>query len=184
MGLSDLYVGGQLSSFLIGLHKHVDHAGQQRQGEYKADNIGVAGYGIAKLVYHKGDGIGEAALITDGEPGPLGAVHLALDSADSREAGGAQEVKDEERIGGQTRKRLGKGCINIALCTVEDAHGADDVLLCDKAGYRGDGSLPVAPAERDEYPGDSRADLCEQRFVKLILREHSEVSVDEAEGER
>ena len=71
MGLSDLYVGGQLGSFLIGLHKHVDHAGQQRKSEYKADNIGVAGYGIAKLVYHKGDYIGEAALITYGEPGPL-----------------------------------------------------------------------------------------------------------------
>ncbi len=39
---------------------------------------------------------------------------------------------------------------------VQDAQRADDVLLGHKAGDGGHSSLPVAPAERCEDPGDQR----------------------------
>ena len=37
---------------------------------------------------------------------------------------------------------------------VQDAQGADDVLLSHQAGDGSHGRLPVAPAQRDEDPGD------------------------------
>ena len=181
----NLYIGGQLRGFLVRTHEHEDYQGEEDEREHKAYDINcavdVAGEEVAELVYHKGDNIGEAALIADCEPGPLCTVHLTLDSADSCEAGSAQKVEDEERISGYAGERLCKGCINVALCAIEDAHRTDDVLFCDKSGDRSDGSLPVAPAERNEDPGDSRADLCEQGLIKLILCKHSEVTVYEAE---
>ena len=63
---------------------------------------------------------------------------------------------------------------------VQDAEGADDVLLCDQAGDRSDGSLPVAEAQRREDPSDFGCDSSQDGVV-LIL-DHAEGAVLEAEA--
>ena len=85
-GKSDL--SGKLGSFLVRTNQHVDDKGQSGDGSHQTDDVQAAGEGLAELVDHQGAQIGEAALIADGEPGPLGVVHLPLDGADSGEAGG------------------------------------------------------------------------------------------------
>ena len=49
----------------------------------------------------------------------------------------------------------------------QDAEGADDVFLCNQAGDAGRCRLPVAPAERDEDPGDRIAKGGEQAVVHI-----------------
>ena len=86
----------QLGSFLIGLEEHVDHTGEDNDGRDQSDDVQAAGEGVAELVAPPGDDLGEAALIADGEPRPLGVVHLTLDSTDGREARSAQQVEHQE----------------------------------------------------------------------------------------
>ena len=63
---------------------------------------------------------------------------------------------------------------------IQDAEGTDDVLLCDQAGDRSDGSLPVAEAQRSEDPSDFGCDSS-QNGVVLILH-HAKGAVLEAEA--
>ena len=78
--------GLERGGFLVGTHQHVDDAGQCQDRADEADHVQVAREGAAELVDHQADQVSEAALIADGEPRPLLAVHLALDGADGREA--------------------------------------------------------------------------------------------------
>ena len=73
---------------------------------------------------------------------------------------------------------------SLFAASVENAHRADDVLLCDKTRDRRNSRLPCAPAERREYPSDTAADLCEYRQFKLVVTEHSEAVCCEAEERR
>ena len=91
---SDL--SGKLGSFLVRTNQHVDDKGQSGDGSHQTDDVQATGEGLAELVDHQGTQISEAALIADGEPGPLGVVHLTLDSADRREAGSAQQVEHQK----------------------------------------------------------------------------------------
>ena len=85
--------------------EHVDDERKHEQSEDQADNVDAAGEESAELVDHQSDGVSEHALVTDGEPRPLGVVHLALDSADGREARSAQQVEHEERVAGDRGER-------------------------------------------------------------------------------
>ena len=69
-GKSDL--SGELGSFLVRTNQHVDDKGQSGNGSDQADDAQVTGEGLAELVDHQGTQISEAALIANGEPGPLG----------------------------------------------------------------------------------------------------------------
>ena len=156
-GSVDFDLRGQLGRFLVRTHEHPDHSGKHRNGKDKTDNVDISGEETAELVDHKSDAVCKAALITDSEPCPLCVVHLTLDSADSREAGCAEEVEYEEGI---TRDAVeGRRDILVngpVAASVEDAERTDNVFLCDKSRDGCHGSLPVAPAERLEDPGDHR----------------------------
>ena len=171
----------QLGSFLVGLEEHVDHTGEDNDGRDQADDVQAAGEGVAELIDHQGNEVSKAALIADGEPCPLRVVHLTLDRADGREARSAQQVEHQEGIPGDAGEGRRDILVNGQLtAAVEDTERTDDVLLGDKASDGGDGRLPVAPAERDEDPGDQVADLSKDRGVDLVLREHLERAVDPA----
>ena len=147
MSVSDPDLCRELACFLVRLAEHIHDAGEQDDRNDHAVDIGVAGEQRAELVDHEGDGIGKAALITDGEPGPLLAVHLTLDRADGCKAGRAEKVKDQEGIAGDAVKGTGKILIDRAVAAaIEDAQRTYDVLLSYKAGDGSYGSLPVAPA--------------------------------------
>ena len=149
----------QLGSFLIGLEEHVDDQGERRDGRDQSDDVQAAGEGVAELVDHQGNEVSKAALIADGEPRPLGVVHLARDSADSREARSAQQVEHEERVAGDRGERRADVLPHGAFAgAVENAERAADVLLGDEAGDGSDRRLPVAPAERRKDPADRAAD--------------------------
>ena len=90
----------ELGCFLVGLCKHVDDECESRYCEDQADDADAACEEAAELVDHQGDEVSEAALVADCEPSPLCVVHLALDCADSREAGSAEKVEDEEGVAG------------------------------------------------------------------------------------
>ena len=67
-----------------------------------------------------------------------------------------------------------KGRINGTFCAVKNAHRANDVFLCNKAGDGCNRCLPFAPAEGFEDPGDRIADCRKNGLVKLVFRKHSE----------
>ena len=102
----------ELGCFLVGLCKHVDDECESRYCEDQADDADAACEEAAELVDHQGDEVSEAALVADCEPSPLCVVHLALDCADSREAGSAEKVKDEEGVAGDAGERAGDVLVN------------------------------------------------------------------------
>ena len=153
-------LGGKLGGFLIGFEEHIEHKRKNCNSGDKSNDVEVAGEGAAELVYHEGDCISKSALITDCEPGPFCVVHFTLHSADCCEARCAEKVEYEEGIAGDSVEGSCKVLVNSTVAAaIEDTESTDDVLFCDKSGDGGDSCLPVAPAERDEYPGDGRADL-------------------------
>ena len=177
-----LYLRGELRGFLIRLEEHVDDACKQDHADDHTEDIGMAGEEAAELVDHEGDDIRKAALIADGEPGPLRAVHLALDGADGREARSAQQVEHEEGVAGDAGEGVHQVLIDRSVAAaIENAKRADNVLLGNEAGDGGDSRLPVAPAEGLEDPGDHAADGCEDGVVDLALVEHTERAVNHTE---
>ena len=176
-----LYFRRQPGGFLIGFKQHVEYQGKDCERRDQADHIHCAGESGSDLEDHKRHRIGEQALVPDREPRPLGGVHLALNRADCRKAGGAKQVEREEGISAQH----GKGRRNIAVHgsgrAVEYAHRADNVLFGDQPGDRSHRRLPGAPAERREDPGDGVADRGEDRGTDLIFRQHPECAVHYAE---
>ena len=71
-----LHLHAQLGSVLVGTEQHVQQTGQNDDGHDGADDAAGAHSPTAELVDHQGDQVSEAALIADGEPRPLGVVHL------------------------------------------------------------------------------------------------------------
>ena len=69
----------------------------------------------------------------------------------------------------------------MVAAAVQYAHGTDYVFLSNKAGDGSDGSLPVAPSERGEYPCDGVADGSQYGVVYLVLGKHSERAVHYSE---
>ena len=86
-----------------------DISGQKHQRCDSANPETAAGKKQPQLVNNQSNGISEYRLVSDGEPGPFGIVHLALNGADRRKTGGAQQVKDQERVSGQGSKVLSNG---------------------------------------------------------------------------
>ena len=95
--------------FLVGLEELPQEQGQRRKGKDQTDGIRSAREGAAELPDDEGDHPGKAALIADGKPGPFRAVHLALDGADGRKAGRAEQVEDHEGVGGKPAVSAGDG---------------------------------------------------------------------------
>ena len=69
---------------------------------------------------------------------------------------------------------------SAVAAAVQDARAADDVLPSHQAGDGSHSGLPVAPAQRDEDPGDQTADLGQDGVVDFLLAEHPEGAVHEA----
>lgn len=114
---------------------------------------------------------GKSTLIADRRPEPLAIVHLALDRTHCCEAGSAEQIECEERIGNERSE----GNLNVGVPTsvavVEDAERTDHVLFRDKARDRSGCRLPIAPSERIEDPADERTEHCQDRII-LILDRH------------
>lgn len=155
--------------FAVRSYKHIN---QERKDENRAnqpDYVHSARKEQPELIYDKGDSIREKALITDCEPRPFCAVHLALDCADSREAGRAEKVKDEEGVARKLRHTH----------KVENAEYADNLLLCDKTHNCSDCRGCLAEAERRENPADCVSDNAQNAVRKLKLRAEAKAAVGE-----
>ena len=75
----NLYVLRKLCCFGVLLEEeHVDHTDEDSGRNDDADNVCLADKDVAELVYHEGDAVCKAALISDCEPCPLSVVHLTL----------------------------------------------------------------------------------------------------------
>ena len=176
----------QLVCFLVLLEEqHVYDQAQYCYCKDQAYHVEVASKGVAELVDHERDGICENALVKDRESRPLWVVHLTLDGADRCKAWCAQEIEYQEGHTGYNRESLRESlpCGQFAAA-VKNAHRSDDVLFCDKTGYRSDGSLPVTPAQRSEYPCDDAADLCKDGEIKFFFLKHPEAVFRETEEAR
>ena len=119
-------------------------------------------------------------MVANCEPSPFCTVHLSLNGADSRKARCAQKVEDQERICGQRRKGglhigpdLPAVLSNLIKAAIEYAKGANDVFLRNQAGNRRNRSLPVAPAQRSEDPGNGIADDRQNTAADFNLAEAS-----------
>ena len=86
-------VGQMVFVVAVPAHQHVDQEDQYDQRGSRGEGEARARCQQAQLVHDQGDGVGEYALVADGEAGPLAVVHLAPDRADGREAGRAQQVE-------------------------------------------------------------------------------------------
>ena len=82
-----LYLRGQCFTFLVRTEQHVKKECYQSDCNDECDHIAVSCEHHTKLIYDECDHISEYALISDCEPGLLGAVHLTLHSTDCCEAG-------------------------------------------------------------------------------------------------
>ena len=167
----------------VGPEQQVHHGRQAQEGDHRPHAEGrLTGEEPADLVDHHGHHVGEAAHVADGAQGPLPVVHLPLDGAHGREAGGAQEVEDHEAVGGETREGRGDGGIDaggvlhqIRLAGVleGDAEEVHHLLLGDEAGDggtdEGPGALPD-PAQGVEEPGHGVADRGQQGVVGVRHR--------------
>ncbi len=131
----------------------------------------------ANLVNDEADCISKQALIADGEPSPLVVVHFAFDCAHSRKAGSAEQVEGQEGIATDGGEGAGQVAVNRTRAAVKNAHRANDVLLSNKTGNRGHGSLPVAPAKRRKDPSDGAADGSQNAGIDLVFSQHSELAI-------
>lgn len=175
-----LYLLGQAGALLIGLEQHIQHERQHQQSEDQPDNMHVANNSRADLVDHQRDSIGKDALVGDRERRPFGRVHLAADRTHRRKARRAQQVERQERVAAQRGEHRGDSLIHGAVAAaIEHTHGADDILLRDQSGDRGDSRLPVAPSQGGEQPRDSVADDGEDALRDLVLLQHRERAVRE-----
>lgn len=83
-------------------HKEEDE--EDYQSACTAD--GISGGDAADEADQKGANVSETALVADGEPGPLCAVHLTPDGTDRRKARCTKEVEHQEGETGDGRERF------------------------------------------------------------------------------
>ena len=136
-----------------------------------AEDEAAEGEELVQLVDEESHDPAEAALVADGEPEPLGVVHLPADGAHGGEARGAQHVERDERAHGAHVERAGDGehagkslphgdgVLRGAAEAVQDAERGDEVLLRDERGDGGGRRLPVAEAEWLKQPRYKRANI-------------------------
>ena len=153
-------VGVQFGCFFVRANQHVKDQCQRRDCKDQTDHIHMTCERIAELVDHQRDDIGEAALITDGEPGPFCIVHFTLDGTDGCEARRAQQIEYQERVAADRREYGCQSRINVSGRAVEDAHRTNDVFLRDQTCDGRNRRFPGAEAERCENPADCAADGC------------------------
>jgi hypothetical protein len=91
----------ELLGLFVGLEELPQEQRQHREREDKSYDVHAARESAAELPDDEGRDLGKAALVADGESGPLRAVHFALDGADGRKAGSAQKVEDHEGKSGE-----------------------------------------------------------------------------------
>ena len=83
---------------LLRTHEHIDHSTYYNKGNNSADDKAaeVTRKEHTELIDAEGNRIRKRTLVPDSKPGPLGAVHLSSDSADSRKAGSAKKIEHKE----------------------------------------------------------------------------------------
>ncbi len=96
--------------------------------------------------------------------------------------GAQKQIEYEERVAGDSGECLTDSLPNGEIsAAVKNTESTDDILLCNKSGDGCNSCLPVAPAERCEERSDKAADFSKDGELDLVLREHSEAGVGEAE---
>ena len=186
-------VGQMVFVVVVFAHQHVDQEDQHDQRGGGGDGEARARCQQAQLVDDQGNGVGEDALVADGEAGPLAVVHLALDRADGCEAGRAQQVEQHEGEGCQPSvavrglvKALGdggeaggdlrlvallqqrRGVQLVGVGVVQHAEHAHDLLLGHQAHDRRHGGPPLAKAQGLEHGRDHRAHAAQNALVGVL----------------
>ena len=128
---------------LVGTYHQVDE-GRQDDSSHDGEEVeaDLTGDEAAQLVHDQSGAVGQCAHIADSECRPLAVVHLTLDRTHSSEAGSAQQVEDHECVSAQSGVISSNEAPDLvavlrqllAAEVIQDAEGANDVLLCDQAG--------------------------------------------------
>ena len=161
--LADLNGLFQLGRLLVGAEELEAHTQKKENGNDQPKNIPSAHLAAeeqTELVDDEGNGVGETTLVSDGKRGPLPVVHLSADGTHSREAGSAEQVKEQEGEAGQRGKDGGDRFAGH----LQNRH---DLLLGHKTheGSHGGGGLREAQGGKD--PTDGRAYVIQDALAAL-----------------